>query len=315
MQTLRIFRDVARHRSFSTAAAAMGMTQSAVSQRVGQLERRLGVTLIDRSVRPLTLTSAGAQFMHGCCDLIERYEALEDLVSGDGAQLEGQVRVDAIYSAGIDLLNWVKASFEKTHPRVCVRVEYKRPDEVYDAVREARCDLGIVSYPQRWQGVCVQGLRDERMVVVCGPGHPLAGGGSVHVSQLDGVDLVAFESDLPVARRMRQYFKHHGVKPVISNMFDNIDTMKTAVLLTGQATILPYRTVKREAESGVLSVIRLVPQLTRPVGIIHTRRNGNAQRFSRAVQEFIDFLLEHAGPSVDVEQFATSRHQLVSEPA
>ena len=79
--------------------------------------------------------------------------------------------------------------------------------------------------------------------------------------------------------------------------------------------VLPYRTVKREAESGVLSVIRLVPQLTRPVGIIHTRRNGNAQRFSRAVQEFIDFLLEHAGPSVDVEQFATSRHQLVSEPA
>ncbi len=315
MQTLRIFRDVARHRSFSTAAETLGMTQSAVSQRVGQLERRLGVTLIDRSVRPLALTSSGTVFMEGCCDVLERYEALERRVTATVPALEGQVRVDAIYSAGIDLLNWVKASFERAHPRVRVRVEYKRPDEVYEAVRAARCDLGIVSYPQRWRDVSVLGLREERMVVVCDSSHPLADGDRIDVSQLDGIEIIAFESDLPVARRMRQYFKDHGVKPVISNMFDNVDTMKTAVSLTGQATILPYRTVKREAESGVLSVIELVPQLTRPVGVIHTRRNGNAHRFSRAVRKFIDFLMKHAGPDVDVEQFDASRDRLVTDQA
>ncbi|MCC7205272.1 MAG: LysR family transcriptional regulator, partial [Phycisphaeraceae bacterium] len=63
MQSLRLFCDVAGHRSFSLAAKKHGITQSAVSQRVGQLEKRLGVTLLDRSVRPLALTPAGELFL------------------------------------------------------------------------------------------------------------------------------------------------------------------------------------------------------------------------------------------------------------
>ena len=59
MQTLRLFCDVAACRSVSQAAARHGITQSAASQRVSQFEKRLGVTLIDRSVRPLDLTAAG----------------------------------------------------------------------------------------------------------------------------------------------------------------------------------------------------------------------------------------------------------------
>jgi DNA-binding transcriptional LysR family regulator len=59
LESLKIFCDVARHRSFSQAAQQSGITQSAVSQIVSQLEKRVQVQLIDRSTRPLQLTSPG----------------------------------------------------------------------------------------------------------------------------------------------------------------------------------------------------------------------------------------------------------------
>ena len=105
----------------------------------------MGVKLIDRSVRPLEMTPAGKVFLMGCRDILDRYDRLTHRIARFGPSGEKIVRVDAIYSAGIDLLNHVKEAFELTHPENSVILEYKHPDEVYETVRDRRCDLGIVS--------------------------------------------------------------------------------------------------------------------------------------------------------------------------
>lgn len=310
MQGLRIFCDVAKYHSFSQAAEEHGITQSAASQRVGQLEKKLGVKLIDRSVRPLVLTAAGEEYLHGCQELLGRYDLLERKVSQYKPLAEGGVRVDAIYSAGIGLLNHVKESFEALHQGAHVTLEYKHPDEVYEAVRAGRCDLGILSYPQRWQRVQVIPLRDEPMMVVCSPRHVLAASQCVHASQLHKWSMITFEQSLPVARRIKRYLREHGVTPNVANVFDNIDTIKSAVAVTQQVAILPKRTVLRELESGTLAVVRLEPELVRDMGIIYRRHNG--QGFRPAVQAFIDCLHEHAGPNEDVgEHVHCPERQLV----
>jgi DNA-binding transcriptional LysR family regulator len=319
MHTLRIFCSVARHGSFSLAAAEHGITQSAASQRVGQLEKKLGVPLLDRSVRPLGLTAAGKQFLDGSADLIERYGRLQRSVS-HFRRLDGHVRVDAIYSAGIDLLRHLRERFVAAHEGVSVTINYKRPDAVYDEVRQGRCDIGILSYPQRWRDVSVIPLRDERMAVVCPPNHPLAPNSQVHVGQLSDLPMVAFEPEMPVGRRIRKYFRDHDVAPQVVNVFDNIDTIKSAVAVTseddgdGVAAILPRRTVLREVSARTLAVVELEPKLVRPMGIIHARRGGNGHVFSPAVRAFVDFLLEHAGPNVDtVDDTSARRAQLVGD--
>lgn len=300
MHSLRLYCDVATCRSFSLAAAKHGITQSAASQRVHQLEKRLGVTLIDRSVRPLALTPAGEAFLRGCRDLVSRYERLETLVSQLKPEPAGEVVVDAIYSAGIDLLNQVKEAFEAQVPRVHVTVAYRRPEEVYKAVREQRCDIGILSYPQRWREVGVVPLRNERMAVVCGPAHPLARRAGVHASELGAFPMVTFEASLPAGRHIRRYLRSHGVTPTITNVFDNVDTLKSAVAVTDQISILPRRTVQREVTAGTLHVLELTPELVRPIGIIYHRRRWTGGRFNPAVQAFVDFVLQSAGPNVDL---------------
>src|SRR5689334_24191587 len=103
-EALQVFCDIARCRSFSQAAAAQKppLTQSAASQIVHQLEKRLGVQLIDRSTRPLQLTELGQVFYQGCKALVEQYLDLEASVQRALTQLRATVQVAAIYSIGLD---------------------------------------------------------------------------------------------------------------------------------------------------------------------------------------------------------------------
>jgi len=301
MQTVRLFCDVARHQSFSRAAGDHGITQSAASQRVLALEKRLGVTLIDRSVRPLALTQAGEVYLRDAREILERYDDLERRVSQLRPTLHGAVRVDAIYSAGIDLLNHIKEAFEREHPGVRVDVNYRQPGEVVAAVKNEQCDFGIVSYPLTWKDeVSSVPLRDERMALVVAPRHPLASRAKMHARDLDGVELIAFEPDLPVAKAVKRYLREHGATPVVSSVFDNIDTIKSAVAVTQLAAILPKRTVHREVRAGSLAAIELEPRLSRPIGIVRSKRHRRGRSAPPTVQAFIDYLLENAGPKVDL---------------
>jgi DNA-binding transcriptional LysR family regulator len=339
MFTLRLFCDVASQRSFSSAANRHGITQSAASQRIRHLEKQLGVTLFDRSVRPLSLTSAGEVLLRDGRELVQRFDQLTSRVSQMGGEkhgdLRGEVIVDAIYSVGIDLLNHLTEAFEKQTPHVTVKIKYKRPEQVHEAVAKHRCDFGIVSYPGRWHDVVVRSLRDERMSVVCSPSHQLAARQKVHAHELGDYLMANFESDLPAGRRIKRYLRDHGVEPRITNVFDNIDTIKHAIAVTNQIAFLPTRTVQREVKANTLVAIELTPELDRPIGIIlpkpSRRKSGSkpsnsydnvandkpkhnssgiaksmqrAQSTSPACQAFIDFLLEHAGPDGNFDRKA-----------
>lgn len=297
--TLRLFCHLASVRSFSRTAQDHQLTQSAVSQRIRQLEERLDVRLLDRSVRPFELTSAGELLEIEGRRLVAEIDQVVTRVRERGRDslgpaLGGEVKVDAIFSAGIGLLCSLSADFEARHPTVDVTLEYKRPEEVADSVRGGRCDFGIISYPKSWREVRVTPLRDERMCVVCGPSHPLAGRKRVRAGSLDKWRLAAFDPTLPVARGIRRYLREQGASPMAGDVVDNIETMKMLVQETDQIAILPMRTIGREVEMRVLHAIELEPRLVRPMAIIRARRG----RLKPAARALSDFLVEQAGPLV-----------------
>lgn len=297
MQTVRLFVEVARCRSFSKAAELFGISQSAASQRIGQLERRLGVQLIDRSVRPFELTQAGELYLVGATDALNRFDRMEREVCSLGAsedRMDGAVRVAAIYSAGIDLLSQLVERFVADRPEVKVHLTYLKPDQAYQSVLDQQADFGIVSFPDRFAKVCVEPLREEAMAVVCRPAHQLAGRKSVAVNELEGLSMAGFDADLPIARHMQRYFKQHGSSPRISDRFDNMDTLKSAVAVTDRFAVLPVRCVQHEMESGSLRVVRLTPRLTRPMGVI--TRSGVSELLA-APRAFLDELMREAGPT------------------
>ena len=144
-----------------------GISQSGASQVVHQLERRLGVKLIDRSKRPFVLTPEGETYYEGCRKLVQRYDALEDQVRTLHEEVSGRVRVVSIYSVGLHHMSRYLQEFLSQYPKANVRLEYQHPHRVYEAVEKDHADLGLVSYPRSSRTIEAIGWREETMVLVC----------------------------------------------------------------------------------------------------------------------------------------------------
>lgn len=284
----RLFRDIARERSISRAAAAHGISQSAASQRLQELERQLGLALVDRSTRPLGLTDAGRLYLDFCQDALRLHAGLEASLQELKSEVEGVVRVAAIYSVGLYEMTHLQDEFARRHPRAVLEVEYLRPEKVYEAVLSDRADLGLVSYPESTRGLAVLPWREERMVVACAPPHPLAGSASLRPEDLRGRDFVAFDRDLPIRRELDRFLRERGVQVRIAMQFDNIPMVKEALGLGTAVSILPEPMLRADVMQGRLRAIPLEARLVRPLGIVHQRK----RKFQRAVRLFLELLRE-----------------------
>jgi len=287
VETLKIFCDVVRLRSFSRGAAENGILQSAASQAVHQLEKRLGVTLIDRSHRPWDLTAEGRRFYEGCREVLDRYYQLEAEIRHAGNGQAALVQVAAIYSVGLGDMNQCLESFQADHPQIRVRIEYLHPDRVFDRVLAGEADLGIVSFPPARRELAVIPWRREPMVVACPRGHPLAQFSAIPPHDLNGMKFIAFDKDLRIRREVDRFLKQHGATVEVALEFDNVEAIKRAVEAGAGVSLLPAPTMTRELQTGTLAAVALAEaEFVRPLGIIHRR----GKRLSAAAQQFIERL-------------------------
>jgi DNA-binding transcriptional LysR family regulator len=286
--SLKVFCDVARQRSFSRAAQANDVTQSAVSQIVSQLERRMDAQLIDRSTRPLQLTALGQSFYEGCKALLAKYAELESSIRSACAEVAGKVEVAAIYSVGLSDMGQYVERFQERHAKAQVRIDYLHPDLVIERVLDGSADLGLVSFPRKTPQLAAVPWREEEMVLVCSPKNPLATQLAVRPQALDGQKFVHFDKNLVIRRRVDRFLREQGVAVDVTCEFDNIENIKQAVAIGAGVALLPEPTLRREVQARTLVARPLFGcRFIRPLGIIHRR-----QRLSAAARLFLELLLE-----------------------
>ena len=140
----KLFREISQTKSISRAAAQCGISQSAATQHLQEVERRLGLGLVDRSTRPLTLTDAGKLYAEFCRDILRREEQFHAALQKLKGDAEGVVRVASIYSIGLSEMSRLREKFSACHPHAQLHVDYLRPDRIYEAVLGDQADLGLV---------------------------------------------------------------------------------------------------------------------------------------------------------------------------
>ena len=293
LDNFKLFRDIAQNKSISRGAAMNDISQSAASQYIQETERRLGVTLLDRTTRPLALTPAGKLFCDLCRDALRREEQFQVQLENLKGFVEGAVRVASIYSVGLSEMSRLQEEFAARFPNAQLHVDYLRPDKVYESLLTDQADLGLVSYPVGTKDLAVIAWREEEMAVAAPPSHPLARKAVLIPADLDGQDFIGFDEDLSIRRELDRFLRDHGIEIRMTMQFDNIQMIKEAVALGSGISILPARTMQAEIAQGRLVSIPLhAPELVRPVGIVHRKR----KRFSNAVQSFLELLLEQPAP-------------------
>ena len=291
LERAKLFRDIAQSRSVSKGAKLNGISQSAASQHLQDLEEQLGLALLDRTSRPLTVTDGGKLYLDMCRDVLRRQDEFQAALERMKTEVEGTVRVASIYSVGLSEMSQLEQEFSRRYPEAHLEVEYLRPEKVYEAVVTDRADLGLLSYPEATKEVTVLPWREEEMVVAASPYHALAAKSELRPEDLEGLDFVGFDEDLPIRREIDRFLREHHVQVNLTLHFDNLQMIKEAVAHGEGVSIMPARVMEEEVKQG-----RLVPipisisslRLYRPVGIVHRRK----KRFHRAGQAFLELLRE-----------------------
>lgn len=288
---LRLFRDIAQARSLSRGALLNKISQSAASQHLQELERSLGVELIDRSTRPVRITAGGQAYLEFCREVLRKKTEFDAALDELKRSASGEVKVASIYSVGLSNMHRLEEAFKLRCGEAQLRVDYLRPEKVYEAIREDRADLGLVSYPVSSREITAIPWRQENMVLAMWPGHPLGGQRTIDPAQLDGMEFVAFDEDLPIRRNIDAYLRGNGAEVEVTMHFDNLQMIKEAVSLGSGVSIVPHAVMEKELADARLVSAELSPNLTRPLGILH-RKNA---KLGPAAKVFLELLREMGG--------------------
>jgi DNA-binding transcriptional LysR family regulator len=201
---LRALRKIAQHGSFSRAAADLGYTQSAISQQIAALEQEVGLTLLNRGVRPVTPTDAGRLLAAHAGTLLEQIASAEAELDAMRGLRAGRLRLAAFGSAFATFLPTALARFGDRHPDVELTLVEAEPDASLPLLRTGEVDVALI-YGFEPTGNAADGglervhLLDDEHRAVLPARHRLAARNAVTVAELADDAWIVPYSDGPAA--------------------------------------------------------------------------------------------------------------------
>jgi DNA-binding transcriptional LysR family regulator len=176
LRHLRYFQAVAEELSFSKAANRLHVAQPALSRALKELEEHLGVMLLARTRRSVSLTPAGAVLLHDSALVVQRLEEAFRRAQRTAAGEEGELRLGYIGPPTQSFLGRILHEFRARYPRVSVVLEERTPERVWEMVARGRLAIGLTRpvLAHQAMGLKTLLLRKEPLWAVLQAKHPLA---------------------------------------------------------------------------------------------------------------------------------------------
>ncbi|MDB6001552.1 MAG: LysR family transcriptional regulator [Rhizobacter sp.] len=178
LRQLRVFVAVADAGTTTSAGEALGLSQSATSGALNELETMLGARFFDRIGKRLLLNDNGRALLSQSRALLDAAASIERQFRAQdpaeaGADVPTQLRVGASTTIGNYLLPTLVASYRRAWPRTGITVQIGNTQEVAAAVARFEVDLGLIEGPCHEPELRVRPWLEDELVIVCAPTHPL----------------------------------------------------------------------------------------------------------------------------------------------
>jgi DNA-binding transcriptional LysR family regulator len=194
VESLRLLVLVGERGSLTSAAGELGMSQPAASKRMSVLERRLGLSLVERSRRGSVLTASGELVAGWARRVLDELAALQDSVELLRRRTSAQLTVAASLTVAEHLLPAWLGEMRRSDPDSRVGLQVMNSTRVCEAVRDGTVDLGFIESPDVLPGLRSRAVARDRLVLVVAPGHPWARRRRpVGASELAGTPLLVRE--------------------------------------------------------------------------------------------------------------------------
>ena len=190
-EELEAFVAVVDHHSFSTAADRLGVAKSSLSKRVSELEKRLGVQLMQRTTRKLSLTDSGRHFYQRAVRLLADLNEAEQLVSDAQSSLIGKIKLAAPLGLGVGQLSVPISEFMLLHPQLEIDLDLN--DRQIDLVEEG-VDLAIRVGVLQDSSLIARKLTTAGFAVCASPAYLDSHGVPMHPSDLTGHEVLIYSN-------------------------------------------------------------------------------------------------------------------------
>lgn len=274
LRHLKYFQAVAEELSFSKAARRLHIAQPALSRAVQELERDVGVNLIDRNRRSARLTPAGAVLLQETGLLLERLDESLRRVRRTAAGEEGELRLGYIGPPTKHFLGRVLAEYRRRIPRVSVHLEERTPERVWEMVARGRLSIGLTRpvLAHETLGLPALVLRQERLCVALPPNHAWCGRKSVAWRMLahEPIILLARREGASSHDAILAACRQAKFTPRISHTPSLIGTVLQYVEAGAGLGIVPEGVVSENDRSGI-KFVPLAPQQTIPLVMVWSK--------------------------------------------
>lgn len=283
------FHAVARHGSFSKAAAALFRSQSAVSIQVAKLEESLGKRLFDRTTRYIALTEAG--------DILSRYiTQIEALMEQAELELkdidhmeQGRLVLCTSDTTGCYRLPAMLRQYREQYPGIDIVVRNATSPRTIQAVFEHEVDLGIVTLAGLKPGLASVPLFPRHDVLICHPQHGIARRKQVWLKDLEDYPMILLDQNCSSRRIIDELCSAAHADLTITMELSSIEVIKRFVRIDAGLSIVPDIAIREEVESGWLVAVEIGDFHERPphkVGVIYKE----GRYLSRAARSFLQEL-------------------------
>jgi DNA-binding transcriptional LysR family regulator len=291
LRHLRTIAAVARHGSFSKAAAELHLAQSAVSQQIRRLELELGIEVFRRTSRSVELTPEGEVILGYAHRVLREVDGLHSELGELTGLLRGEIRIGGMHPTGPYDLAELFAEFRRRHPGVAINMVEDTQDDLLARLRgdELDCAFTAVEPDSLGDEYAATLIWEEEFVVALPPEHPLADCEHVTFEQLAGEDLIAYRENSPLRRRLERTMADRGLAPRNAFTCTEMGTVRALVSKGLGLAVIPRSVAEQEGPAIALRPIG-PRRFTWPVALVWRA----ARRQPAAAKAFLAIALEHA---------------------
>jgi molybdate transport repressor ModE-like protein len=279
---LDLFARIAEAGSITHGARRAHLALPSASARVANMERAMGTALLERDRRGVTLTPAGALLLRHARTILEDVERMQGDLSRYADGLGATVRVLANTASIAGFLADELSAFLADEPTVSLDLHERPSHVIVRAVAEGRADIGVVADTVALGELEHAAVRDDRLVLVAPPGHPLTTVGAVSFSQCLDEPFVGLAEGSALWEHLEGRAHPLGQRPRYRIRLPTLELVCRYVAAGIGVSVLPERAVERWATAYPVATVELSDDWAhRRLTICHNRAaklSGPAQR-------------------------------------
>ena len=289
---LQAFNAIANLGSFRAAAQSIHLSQPAISRRIDKLEAALGVKLLERSTRRVSLSAVGHEFARKTQGILDELDSTLLGIEALAVQRTGTVSISCVPSATRYFLPLVMQRFHAQFPKIRIRIHDAHASEVLTTVLHGETDFGINFIGQKEAGIVFKPLLQERFVLACRRDHPLATRRSVRWEELVNHQVLSVGKssgnrllmDLELAQlsqRVQPIFEARHIQTLLGLVEAGLGVAAVPQLAMPRAT-------HNAAAHALIGVALTSPSVKRSLGLISRR----ATSLSPAAAQLYQFIAD-----------------------